>query len=203
MVAYQQEFGLTLIKEMVKSDTNVSRIYGFILYTDEEPYVGMVLSNDFFWNALNAKSGSNWPIFAVRPINKGRYIFPNSSPGSFSMMIPTWDEPQRNMPVLKEFGLDSSKQLPAFVAFMWDEDDVLNEINIPIEGSNVDEVYHSLDEIVTTITRVEHRVAPEFKRTVNVFRNVAEELEALQLRNTIKRRGKILSKMAEFLSLFK
>lgn len=202
MFDFQKDCGLSLIKDMVRSDESLSRIYGFILYTDCDPYVAKFLSDDFFWNALDAKSGPNWPIFAVRPLRKGKSIFKGGSPGVMSMMIPTWDEPKQNIPVLRDFGLEDSEQLPIFVAFMWDDNDELHQISIPITGNNEDETYRSIEEIVTVITDVEKRINPNFKRTVNVFRNVAQELDSLQYRHKMISRGRIAKKIAEFLIMF-
>ena len=203
MFDFQKDCGLTLIKDMIKADENISRIYGFILYTDNNPYIAKVLSDDFFWNALNAKSGPNWPIFAVRPLEQGKRIVKGGGSGVMSMMISTWDEPKYNIPILRDFGLEDSEDLPLFVAFMWDDNDNLNQISIQIPGKTVDEVYHNLDEIVSAITRVERKVEPDYKRTVNVFRNVAAELDYLRFKFKMINRGKIIMKIAEFLSVFR
>lgn len=65
MYPLQKENGLEVIKENVKN-ANTSRLYGFILYTDSDPYVKKVLRDDDFWDALDEKSGQNWPIFAAK-----------------------------------------------------------------------------------------------------------------------------------------
>lgn len=203
MFEFQKDCGLKLIKDLVEGDKNLSRIYGFILYTEQDPYVVKALRDEDFWNALNSKSGDNWPIFAARPLQQGRTRFSGGGgPGQMSMMIATWDEPKANLPVIRDFGLEDSQDLPLFVAFMWDDEDNLNEITIPIRGDNVDEVYHSLEKIVRTITRTEERILPEYKGTVNVFRNVKAELEALKLKHTVISRGKMIGRLAGFLSMF-
>jgi len=75
-------------------------------------------------------------------------------------------------------------------------------VAIPIKGFNVDEVYHSIEEIVKVITKAEAAVLPQYKKTVNVFRNIVTELEALQFRHMVMRRGKIAYHIFEFLSSF-
>ena len=72
MFPFEKECGLKIIKELVKGDKTLSRIYGFILYTDKDPYVAKVLRDEDFWNALDSISGANWPIFSVRPLRKGK-----------------------------------------------------------------------------------------------------------------------------------
>jgi hypothetical protein len=79
MFSFEKECGLEIIKDIVKGDKTLSRIYGFILYTDQDPYVVKVLRDEVFWNALNSISGANWPIFAVRPLRKGNYSLPSDN----------------------------------------------------------------------------------------------------------------------------
>ena len=202
MFDFEKTCGLKLIKDLVGEDKNISRIYGFILYTEKDPYVAKVLRDEDFWNALYCISGANWPIFAVRPLRKGKYKMPSTSGNVISYMMPTWDEPRTNMPVLHDFGMKDSENLPLFMAFMWDDQDELNQIAISITGSDVDSVYHSIEEIVKAITRVESEVLPQYKRSVNVFRNVVTEMKALNFRHKVIQRGKIAYRISEYLGIF-
>ena len=203
MFSFEKECGLETIKNLVKGDKTLSRIYGFILYTDQDPYVVKVLRDEDFWNALNSLSGANWPIFAVRPLRKGNYSLPASSRSDIiSYMVPTWVEPKTNMQVLRDFGLEKTNRLPLFVAFMWDDTDELNQVTIPIQGKNTDAVYNSIEEIVKVITKAEAEVLPQYKGTVNVFRNIVAELDAMKFRHTVIKRGKIAYRLSEFLSVF-
>ena len=202
MINFEKTCGLKLIKDLVGEDKNLSRIYGFILYTEKDPYVAKVLRDEDFWNALDSLSGANWPIFAVRPLQRGQYKMPSTSRNVISYMMPTWDEPRTNMPILHDFGMKDSENLPLFMAFMWDDQDELNQIAISITGSDVDSVYHSIEEIVKTITRVESEVSPQYKRSVNVFRNVVTEMEALNFKHKVIQRGKIAFRISEYLGTF-
>jgi hypothetical protein len=203
MIPFEKECGLKIIKDLVKGDKTLSRIYGFILYTDKDPYVAKVLRDEDFWNALDSISGANWPIFAVRPLSKGQYSIPSSSSSDvISYMVPTWIEPRANMQVLRDFGLKDTENLPLFVAFMWDDTDELNQVAIPIVGKDIDMVYNSIAEIVKVIAKVEAEVLPQYKGTVNVFRNIVLELKALEFRHTVIKRGKIAFRLSEFLSIF-
>ena len=186
MFDFQKNCGLQIVKDLVKDDESLSRVYGFILYTEKNPYVAKVLRDEDFWDALDCISGSNWPIFSVRPLRKGQYNNPTSDGNYISYMMPTWNEPMCNIPVLHDFGLKKSEDLPLFVVFMWDDNDELREIAIPIRGNDVDSVYHSIED----------------KRTVNVFRNVAVALDALNFKYSIISKGKHLSRVAEFLNVF-
>lgn len=203
MFNFQKNCGLELVKDLVEGDTNLSRIYGFILYTEQDPYVAKVLRDDDFWKAFDSISGANWPIFATRPLAEGSYKFPSSNDlNSIGFMVRTWDEPCENIPILHDFGLKNTEKLPLFVAFMWDDNDELNQVAIPIIGRTVDDVYHSIEEIVKAISKAEAAVEPQYKRTVNVFRNIVTELEALKFRHMVMQRGRIAYRIFEFLNSF-
>lgn len=202
MFDFQKDCGLQVIKELVKGDTNISRIYGFILYSEKDPYVAKVLRDEDFWKSLDAISGANWPIFAARPLQKGFFTTKGFTPNGIGMLIQTWDEPIVNNTVLDYFGLQDSRDLPLFVAFMWDDNDNLNQVSIHINGNSVDSAYSSLKEIVTVISNVEAAILPEYKGTVNVFRNVNTAIEALDWRMKAANRGKVVAKIADFLSVF-
>lgn len=107
------------------------------------------------------------------------------------------------METSSDFGLTSTEQLPLFVAFMWDDNDELNEVAIQIRGTDTDSTYNSLEEIVKVITRAENAVLPEYKQTVNVFRNVRAELESLDFKFKAIQRGKIAKRIVDFLGVFK
>ena len=202
MFDFQKDCGLQMIKELVKGDTNISRIYGFILYSEKDPYVAKVLRDEDFWKSLDAISGANWPIFAARPLQKGFFTTKGFTPNGIGMLIQTWDEPIVNNTVLDYFGLQDSRDLPLFVAFMWDDNDNLNQVSIHINGNSVDSAYSSLKEIVTVISNVEAAILPEYKGTVNVFRNVKTAIEALDWRMKAANRGKVVAKIADFLRVF-
>lgn len=202
MFDFQKDCGLQVIKELVKGDTNISRIYGFILYSEKDPYVAKVLRDEDFWKSLDAISGANWPIFAARPLQKGFFTTKGFTPNGIGMLIQTWDEPIVNNTVLDYFGLQDSRDLPLFVAFMWDDNDNLNQVSIHINGNSVDSAYSSLKEIVTVISNVEAAILPEYKGTVNVFRNVKTAIEALDWRMKAANRGKVVAKIADFLRVF-
>lgn len=202
MYPIQKEYGLELIKSLV-DDNNLSRIYGFILYTRDNPYVVKVLRDEDFWNALDCISGPNWPIFAVKPLEKGYYKTQGSSiPGAMGFMMPTWEEPRTNTQILADFGLSNSKDLPCFVAFMWDDNGDLHSITVPICGNDIDSVYYSIDNIVRIIKETEEIISPEYKHNVEVFRNVSDQLNALKFKHKFKKSVRIGKQFIEFLKNF-
>lgn len=203
MLDFPKDCDLKIIKDLVEGDTSLSRIFGFILYTDKDPYVAKVLEDEYFWKALDAISGSNWPIFAARPLKKGfREYRGGGAPDSFSMMVSVWNEPKTNYQVLKYFDLDNSEDLPLFVAFIWDDQDDLKQIAIPIRGTTVDTVYASLKEIVELISKVENDITPDNKQSVQVFNNVKVQLESLKWKYNAKQRVKAAFKILDYVKMF-
>lgn len=201
MCAIQEECDLKLIKKLV-DDKNLSRIYGFILYTDKDIMVKKVLSDKLYWEALDKKSGARWPIFTVRQLVKGYDEFMPSSPNGTNFMMKKWYEPPVNMDVLKTFEIESTEELPCFVAFIWDDNDVVQSISVNINGRTDSDVYLKLDEVVSAIARAEAAVLPEYKQNVELFRNVKSELNGLNFKYKIKSVYKTASKFIPLFKLF-
>lgn len=202
MVAFQKDCGLNVVKGLVDGDSNLSRIYGFILYTKQSPYVAKVLRDNDFWESLDSISGANWPIFAARPLEKGQMRLEGGGKGSIGFMVQTWEEPIVNKQVLDDFGIENTQDLPLFVAFMWDDSDNLNSVQISIRGNDVDTTYHSIKEIVKTIADAETAILPKYKGTVNVFREVKAALDGLDFKYKVKSFGRIPKRILEFVELF-
>lgn len=181
MIDFQEKTGLKVIKDLVSGEKNLSRIYGFILYTKKDDYVIEALNKQPFWDALDSISGDNWPIFAVRPLLPGKWkTYGGGGRNSIGFMVREYVEPESNKSILEEFNLKDGSELPLFVAFMWDNEDKINQIAVPIDDRDETSVRHSLKTIVNTITEVERRIAPEYKQTDAVFREVKLALEAQQ-----------------------
>lgn len=202
MFAFQKDCGLQVVKDLVEGDKNLSRIYGFILYTKQDPYVAKVLRDDDFWKSLDSISGSNWPIFAARPLEKGNTVIKGGNGNGIGFMVQSWEEPESNLSVLQDFGLKDSSELPQFVVFMWDDKDQLNSVSMPIRGNDIDTIYHSIEEIVKTIAGVENAILPEYKGTENVYRNVVTAFSGLKFKYKLKSWGKIGNRIAGFLEMF-
>lgn len=201
MVEIQKKCGLELIKSLV-DDKNLSRIYGFILYTDKDVMVKKVLSDKLYWEELDKKSGARWPIFSVRQLTKGHDEFMPSDPNGTSFMVKKWHEPSVNMDVLNIFEIKSTEELPCFVAFIWDNNDVVQSISVNINGRTDSDVYLKLEEVVSAIARAEAAVLPEYKKNVELFRNVKTELEGLNFKYKIRSIFTTASKFIPFFKLF-
>lgn len=191
------EFGIETLRK--KCEQSKSRIYGFILYTDSDPYVKRALRDNDFWDALDRRSGPNWPIFTARPISKGSYVSAKSQPDTLEYLTQTWREPNDNQEFLDLFGIESSRELPCFVAFIWDDNDNLKHFVVKVDSGSEDEVYKSLQGIIDTITDTESHILDEYKNSENVFREVVNNLEA---RGFFIAKNKVLNKVHQLIGYF-
>ena len=199
MCAIQEECDLQLIKQLVDDD-NLSRIYGFILYTDKDLYVRKMLADKLYWEELDKKSGARWPIFTVRQLERGHDEQIGAAPNGTSFMVKRWFEPPTNMDVLQNFDIKSTEDLPLFVAFIWDKKDIVQSVSVSINGRSDSEVYNKVEEVVTAIARAENAVLPQYRHNEELFRNVKTELDALNFRY----KANAFFKMAKkFIPLFK
>lgn len=100
-----------LIRETAKESR--SRICGFIMYTKADAFVAKVLKDDDYWDSLDAISGPNWPIFAVRPLCSRRKIFSCAGRKNerIAHFVPSiGKETEENLKYLQFFNLDSLEQ---------------------------------------------------------------------------------------------
>ena len=119
MVSLESDFNIKLIN----THRSPSNIYGFILFTEAHPYVKKVLRDNDFWEEYDVKSGVNWPIFSVKPLeNKVPKVPSNYREGTIGMMVVVNEETKYNHQALQFFNLsDSEKDLPCFIIFALDE----------------------------------------------------------------------------------
>ncbi|WP_152601347.1 hypothetical protein [Erwinia oleae] len=119
-----------------------------------------MIDNDIYWSALDARSGSRWPIYCVKA-HQGRCELPKMPPGTMGMMVPVWKEPSANKPLLEVFNIDDTRN-PYFVFFNFtdDEDDFLCR-SYRINGASVEAVYNNLERIIDFHTDVVNDVLEE------------------------------------------
>ncbi len=199
MFPIEKEFGLKELRR--QCDNSTSRIFGFIMYTRGHSYIAKVLRDDDFWNELDEISGPRWPIFAVRPLERGHYKRPLSTE-PFQMMVPTWIEPNENKKYLDVFSLDKSSDLPCFIVFIWNDDDELEPITFKLSNRNIEEAFDSIREIVSIISETERQILPEYRKTENVFRNVKADIKGVIFQKKIKRSFKHFHFIYDFMSAF-
>lgn len=154
------------------------------MYTRADAHIKKVIKDEDYWDALDAASGVNWPIFVVKPLNKTCCIYANYR-SRFSEEDNKVKEPSGNSKYLKLFQIDSTDSLPCFVAFYIKDNDEVEQLTYKIKGRTKVDTYNSLREIVDEIAKAERLILPQYKRTENVFREAASNLHAYCFRRSI------------------
>jgi len=162
----------------------MSNIFGFIAYTDSNPYIKKVLRDDDFWQCFNDLS-EGWIIYAVKPPQTGNYKCPSPPPGALCMLTAIWQEPAANKEFIKSFGLQDTSKLPCFIAFGINNDGGFDQLIYPLKANNEEEAFASIRGIIEIISQTEKRILPEYKNSVNVFREVSKQVQAAQFRENL------------------
>lgn len=151
------------------------RLCGFIVYSRKNPHVSQLLRDIDYWMELDAISGVNWPIFAIRPVSqKHPYTHRDAR-------IDEADEELVRMCLDLE-----DEELPCFVCFIWDDKGRLRKISHKIDDRSVATVHDDLRELVTRVSRVITDIREEYMHSENVFRNVKVEVESYNAQTKFK-----------------
>ena len=87
------------------------RLCGFIVYSRKNPHLSQLLRDIDYWKELDAISGVNWPIFAIRPV---------AQKGPYTRQDALRDEADEE---IVRMCLDiKNEELPCFVCFMWNDE---------------------------------------------------------------------------------
>jgi len=144
-----------LIKD--KKQYRTANIFGFIAYSDRNPYIVKVLKDQDFWNSLNART-EGWILYAIKPDSKyygdGNADYINSSLG------------------LKP------EDYPQLIILSIGSDRVMMQRNYPISNESVDDAYKSIEREINTVTAAVKKIYPEYKSSTNVSREVIKALDA-------------------------
>jgi hypothetical protein len=168
------------------SGTNKGKVLSIILYTDKHPFVKKCLRDTDYWNSLSERSGNDWNIYAVKP-QQGSYEFPDSKSGYMQFMIQIWKEPADNKQLIDLLGLDDTEELPLIYFFKLSEDEtIIDDICIKIEGNTEQEVYTDLENIIT-------KVSESIKNKKCSFEDIKKTIKTIKLVKGIKKGAKILS----------
>lgn len=180
------------------------RVYGFIVYTRAHSYIAKVLRDEDYWNELDEISGPDWPIFATRPLEEGFYSFPQTcnSTSNFSVsMNEIWHEPNENKKVLEWFSIKNSEDLPCMVIFAWNDNDKLERFIWKLSNESENKAFNSIREVVRNVTQATHYILPEYKKSVSVYRNVRETLDAQLFRRGFINSARSIAKFKELINM--
>lgn len=175
---------------------SMSNIFGFIAYTDRDPYIKKVLRDDDYWKCLDEIS-ENWIIYAIKPPQTGDYKYPSPPPGVLCRMAPIWQEPVANKEFIKLFGLQDTSKLPCFITFHINSKGEFDQLICPLKANNEEEAFASIKRIVQIISKTEKQILPQYKNSVNVFREVSKQIGAAQFRENLPFIGEILKSIIE------
>ncbi len=151
------------------------RLCGFIVYSRKNPHISQLLRDIDYWKELDAISGVNWPIFAVRPVALMR---------TYTRCDSRLDEVDEEM---VRMCLDiEEEELPCFVCFMWDEHGNMRKISHRIDDRSVASTHADLRELVSRVARVINDIHEEYMQSENVFRNVKVEVESYNAQTKFK-----------------
>lgn len=202
MIPVEKYFGFDILNEHKSS----SNIYGFILYTNLHPYVKKVLRDSDFWQEFNEKSGSTWPIFAVRPLEPKteRSFGGGGGNGCMEMMIRVSEETRYNKNSLDFFHLsDSENDLPCLVIFANDskKEKILQRI-YKIKGKTIDEVHNSILSVIESVAEMEKCILDnndiEKLHETYVYEEVNKALDQLEFKEFIRNKLPFTSSVASF-----
>ena len=195
MFELPKELTIKRLKAAVEGES--SRIYGLILYKVRHAHVVRMLRDEAFWDALDDESGPRWPIFAVRPTRERKLCNMDRAYclTFISLDLSLSDEDK----MLQLFNLNEL-DLPCMVFFIWDDDDVLQQVTCPIKGKNKDEVYECVHSVVEIVAKSENQILPQYRRSVNLYREVENNLKAYMLKTKITSSRHILEKLYQLLS---
>ena len=170
--------------------TNKGKLLSLILYTDKHPYVKKCLQDNDYWSALSERSGINWNIYAVKP-KQGDYYYPKSEykPGviTMNMMFAIWEEPSDNKPLIELLGLSDTKDLPLIYFFKLSDDEIIiDDICIKIEGNTEQEIYNDLEKIIDKI----YKSIDDDQYSFDDIKKTIKTTKAVRI---VKRAAKVLS----------
>lgn len=147
------------IRQLIRNKVSykTANFFGVIAYTEENPYMAMVLRNDDYWNSLNART-KNWILFAARPSEVYGHL-------TDEYIVP-------------QLGIRSRRALPALIVFAIGQNQELLQREYALEDSNEDAAYHSIEYTVGIITNAVSEISPKFISSTAVFREVQKSLDA-------------------------
>lgn len=144
------------------------RLCGFIVYSRKHPHVAKVLRDEDYWRELDAISGVNWPIFAIRPVRPNGYYTRRDAM--------QYEEANENA-VRTCLEMEDS-ELPCFVCFIWDDQGNLKKISHKIDDRTLETTHADLRNLITLVADAINSIQPEYAQSENVFRNVRDTVEA-------------------------
>ena len=144
-----------LIKD--KRQYRTANIFGFIAYSDRNPYIAKVLKDELFWKSLNART-EGWILYAIKP-DSDYYGGGNAEYINKSLGLKPEDYPQ-----LVILGIGSNQ--------------VMMQRNYPISDKSTDDAYTSIEKNIDVVSAAVEKIYPEYKTSTHVHREAIQALDA-------------------------
>lgn len=185
MIQLDRDFGM----KIVNNHHSPSNIYGFILFTESNPYVRKVIRDNDFWDEFDVKSGANWPIFSVK-------AFEDKKDSSY------------NHKACEFFNLENADEdLPCMIIFALDdkEKEIAYQRIYKIKGKTVDEVHQSILSVIESVAEVEKVVRENNDKGIETTPFVAWEasksIDKLEIKDCFRNVFYGIGKLSKFISL--
>ena len=140
-----------------KKTYRTANIYGFIAYSERNPFVLKVMNDHDFWKSLNSRA-TGWILYALNPKSE-YYAGGNADFINQSLGLTPEDYPQ-----LIIIGIGSNQ--------------IMAQRTYPISGDSVESVYKSIEEYIDTVSDSVKKIHPKYRTSTNVFREVTAALDA-------------------------
>lgn len=181
MVSLESDFNIKLINDYLSP----SNIYGFILFTDEHPYMKKVMRDEDFWLEFNEKSGVYWPIFSVKTLHKQDISYNRKVLNFFNL-----NNTENDLPCLIIFALDSNNEELAY------------QRTYKINGNSIDEVHNSIKKAIESVADIEKTIREsdntELRSTPFVAWEASKSLDKLEVKDCIRHGFYGLGKVSNF-----
>lgn len=164
------------LTQLVKTEHDTIDIFGLILYSDSDANIKKVINDKDYWQSFNNISGIRWGIFAIK-LKIGTYEIPDSDDKYMHFITTVWVEPETNKRILKEFGIENSKDLPLFVIYTYDENQDIIWLNLKLNDTSVETAYNSIKESISLMTESINKIHSEsLNNTFEIFQILRTKL---------------------------
>lgn len=171
--------------ESALKDEDSLNVFGLILFTNEHPHIIKVLRDDDYWRQFDSLSGECFTVFSARPA-QGRYQSRAESHGTLGKMRMVWQEPSENEELLTTFGLDNTKDLPAFLVFARLQNDEVAQCSLSLTDLSEEAAHQRLKEVIAILADAANRIAEEYRmNTEDVFNAFSQQIREFKQREVL------------------
>ncbi len=147
------------------------------------------MRDDDFWDEFDVKSGANWPIFSVKPLeNKKDSLYNHKACRFFNLK-----NADEDLPCMIIFALDDKEKEIAF------------QRTYKIKGGTVDEVHQSILSVIESVAEVEKVIRENNDKGIETTPFVAWEasksLDKLEIKDCFRDGFYGIGKLSQFITL--